>query len=508
MALRLFNTMSRELEPFAPIDPPRVSLYTCGPTVYNFAHIGNFRTFLFQDLLRRWLEATGHEVFHVMNLTDVDDKTIKGAKEAGVPLTQYTARFAKAFFEDRDYLRIRPATEYPRATEFIEPMVRLVDGLLATGVAYRGDDGSVYFSIDRFPAYGRLSRLDRRELKIGASARVSADEYAKEDARDFVLWKAARPDDEAVGAAWDAPFGRGRPGWHLECSAMALELIGERLGQQVLDIHAGGVDLIFPHHEDEIAQSCAYTGRDEFARVWLHGEFMTMAGTKMSKRFGNFLTARDLTENGIDAGAVRLLVFSTHYRQKLDWTDEALAGARAGSRRLGEFRDRLDVETGRAGVGGGVQSEGGEFTEVAERCWEAFAEALDDDLNGPRALAAVFQMANEGNALLDRGVVPSEQAVEVWRKMDSVLDVLPTPTRRLEVGHDAAGLGGAAELPEVPPADPAAAETWAAAWAGRRRAAKAERNWPEADRIRDLLAVHGWQIRDRRDGVAEVVRTA
>ncbi|MDQ2670439.1 MAG: cysteine--tRNA ligase, partial [Gemmatimonadota bacterium] len=352
MALRLYNTMSRELEPFQPLDPPRVSLYTCGPTIYNYAHIGNFRTFLFEDLLRRWLETSGYEVFHVMNLTDVDDRTIKAANEAGLGLQDYTERYAVAFFEDRDYLRIRPASEYPRATEYVAPMVQLVEGLLEKGVAYRGDDGSVYYSIERFPAYGRLSRLDRRELRAGASERVSADEYAKEDARDFVLWKAARPEDEAVGAAWDAPFGRGRPGWHLECSAMALDLIGRRMGADVLDIHAGAVDLIFPHHEDEIAQSCAYTGREEFARVWMHGEFMTMAGTKMSKRFGNFLTARDLKEDGVDAGALRLLMFGTHYRQKLDWTDDALAAARNGSRRLGEFGERLKEGVARSAGGG------------------------------------------------------------------------------------------------------------------------------------------------------------
>ena len=506
MPLQLYNTMTRTVEPFTPIDPPRVSLYTCGPTVYNYAHIGNFRTFLFEDLLRRWLETSGYQVFHVMNLTDVDDKTIRGATEAGVPLQEYTARYVDAFFQDRDYLRIRPASEYPRATDYVEPMVRLVEGLLAAGVAYRGDDGSVYFSIDRFPAYGRLSRLDQRELRAGASARVSADEYAKEDARDFALWKAARPEDEAVGAAWDAPFGRGRPGWHLECSAMALDLVGERLGQQVLDIHAGGVDLVFPHHEDEIAQSCAYTGRDEFARVWMHGEFMTMAGTKMSKRFGNFLTARDLQENGVDAGAVRLLVFSTHYRQKLDWTDEALVGARAGSRRLGEFRDRLAAPGGPPGPRyprGDAEGGGPEFTAAAERSWAAFAEALDDDLNGPRALAAVFQLVSEGNALLDRGVEPTARVREVWSAMDGVLDVLPRVARRLEVGASTVAV---ADLPDTPPPDAAAAEAWAAGWAARRRAAKSEKNWAEADRIRSLLAAHGWQIRDRQDGVAEVVR--
>jgi cysteinyl-tRNA synthetase len=242
MTLRLYNTLSRSIEPFEPVAPPRVTLYSCGPTVWNYAHIGNFRTFLFVDLLRRWLEASGYDVYHIMNLTDVDDRIIREAGAAGTTIGNLVQPFIAAFYEDRDYLRIRPAHEYPRATEFIEAMIRLVEGLLANGTAYRGEDGSVYFSIGRFPAYGRLSRLDTREIKTGASGRVSTDEYDKENARDFVLWKAARPEDEAASAAWDAPLGRGRPGWHLECSAMALELIGRRAGARVLDLHTGGVD--------------------------------------------------------------------------------------------------------------------------------------------------------------------------------------------------------------------------------------------------------------------------
>src|SRR5918994_7274079 len=292
MTLALYNTLSRSIEPFVPLTSGRVSLYTCGPTIYNYAHIGNFRTFLFEDLLRRWLEASEYEVFHIMNLTDVDDRTIAAAREKGVSLRAHVDPFAHAFEEDRDWLRIRPPHAQPRATEYIASMIELIQGLLNRGVAYKADDGSVYFSIARFPASGRLSQLDRRELRTGASERVTADEYAKEDARDFVLWKAVKPEDEAVGAAWDAPFGRGRPGWHIECSAMALELLRRKWGVDVLDIHAGAVDLIFPHHEDEIAQSCAHTGKPEFARFWLHGEFLTFAGTKMSKRFGNILTAR------------------------------------------------------------------------------------------------------------------------------------------------------------------------------------------------------------------------
>ena len=439
MTLSLHNTMSRKVEPFQPLVPGRVTFYACGPTVYNFAHIGNFRTFLFEDLLHRWLTASGLEVFYVMNLTDVDDKTIKGANEAGKPLREHVEQYIEAFHADRGYLRIRDASVYPRATEFIEPMIELVSSLIEKGVAYRSDDGSVYFAIGKFPAYGRLSRLDTRQLLAGASERVSTDEYAKDDARDFVLWKAARPEDEAVGAAWDAPFGRGRPGWHLECSAMALALIGEKFGIDVLDIHAGGVDLIFPHHEDEIAQSCAYTGQQDFARFWLHGEFMTLGGTKMSKRYGNFLTARDLAENDVDAGTVRLLVYNTHYRQPLDWSDEALGHAREGSRRLGEFRDRA-----RASKQG---AESAALVEATEAFRRDFTQALNDDLNSPRALAALFGLARDANRELDAGSAVGDNLLSCITLAEQVLDVFPTGSTRL-TGQSS----GDAELAEVAPA--------------------------------------------------------
>lgn len=494
MTLRFYNTLTRRVDPFTPMMPPRVSLYTCGPTVYNFAHIGNFRTFIFEDVLRRWLEAGGADVFHVMNLTDVDDKTINGALAAGVPLNQHTARFIEAFHADREYLRILPAHAYPRATEYVAPMIALVQSLLDKGVAYRGDDGSVYFAIARFPAYGRLSQLDTRQLKGGASGRTSADEYAKEDARDFVLWKAARAEDEQVGAAWDAPFGRGRPGWHLECSAMALDLIGRELGTDVLDIHAGGVDLIFPHHEDEIAQSCAHTGQPEFARFWMHGEFLTMAGTKMSKRFGNFLTARDLREDGVDAATVRTFFATTHYRAPADFSDTALEAAREGSRRLGEFDTRL-AEGSDEGTAA--------FELAATRLATDFAAAMDDDLNTPRALSALFEAARDGNRLLDAGELPGPSFVAEWRKATGVLQVLPT---RHEARRVTVGAASGADLSEEPPPEAEAALAWATAWAGRRLAAKGARNWAEADRIRDLLGRAGWQVRDGRDGSAEVVR--
>jgi cysteinyl-tRNA synthetase len=503
MSLRLYNTLSRQVEEFAPLQPGRVSIYTCGPTIYNYAHIGNFRTFLFEDLLRRWLEASGYDVFHIMNLTDVDDRTIAAAREKGLSLRQHVDQFATAFEEDRDWLRILPADEQPRATEYIPAMICLIDALMQRGFAYLGDDGSVYFSIAKFPAYGRLSRLDLRELKAGASERVSSDEYAKEDARDFVLWKAARAEDEAVGAAWDAPFGRGRPGWHIECSAMALELLRQHLGVDVLDIHAGGVDLIFPHHEDEIAQSCAYTGKEQFARYWVHGEFLNIRGEKMSKRFGNITTARDLRQDGVDPGAVRLLMFQTHYRQKLDLTDEGLAATQKASSRLGEFQKRLTEATGAA--------DPPRLSQAANRLRSDAGMALNDDLNAPRAVAAVFTFMNEANAALDSGERPGPETVSTWQWIEGVLGVtsrgmvlnVPTGTE--------AGRWNQAETanvyPEAPP-DGSSEEqqkAWALHWALRRRQAKGARDYPEADRIRGLLRSAGWEVRDAKDGSVEVV---
>ncbi len=476
MTLRLYNTMTRQVEAFAPLVPGRVSLYTCGPTIWNYAHIGNFRTFLFEDLLRRWLEASGLTVFHVMNLTDVDDRTIQAAAKAGVTLREHVEPYAQAFFADRDYLRIKPAHAYPRATQFIAPMISLVESLLAKGVAYRGEDGSVYFAIGRFPAYGRLSQLDQRELRSGASGRVSSDEYAKEDARDFVLWKAAQPDDETVQAAWDAPFGRGRPGWHLECSAMALDLLREKWGVDVLDIHCGGVDLIFPHHEDEIAQSCAHTGKPDFARVWMHAEFLNIRGTKMSKRFGNITTARDLKEDGVDAAALRLFFFQAHYRQKIDLNDESIAQAAAGLRRLGDFATRLEGAptraTGAVGEGATAELEG-----AARQLRDQFSAALDDDLNAPRAVAALFDFVTAGNRALDRGAAATVAAREAFTWATGVLDVLPTPK---EADADLA--------------------TWVEERIQARKAARQARDFAKADLIRDELAARGVTLEDGQGG--------
>ncbi len=475
MALSLYNTLTRRVEPFTPLLPPRVTIYTCGPTVWQYAHLGNFRTFLFEDLLRRHLEFLGYDVFHIMNLTDVDDRTIKAAAAAGKRLEEHTAPFVQAFFDDRDYLRIQPAHVYPRATEAIPAMVRLVGQLLDKGVAYKGEDGSVYFAIGKFPTYGRLSRLDRRELKVGA--RVASDEYAKDDPRDFALWKRAEPIDEQVGAAWDAPFGRGRPGWHLECSAMSLDAIS-RFGVATLDIHAGGIDLIFPHHEDEIAQSEAATGQ-AFARFWVHGEFLNVRGTKMSKRFGNFLTARDLREQRVDAAAVRLLFWQTHYRQALDFNDEALEGAKEGVKRLGELRARL-VERAAAD-----SARPGVLAELASELLSEFGIALDDDLGAPRAVAALFEFVRAANRELDRGqggigtgaAAGAGAALAVFDRVMTVLDVLPTAK---------------ALTPEF--------AAWVEGQLAAREKARRAKDFREADRIRAALRAKGVELEDTPAG--------
>src|SRR5881396_1333607 len=338
MTMRLYNTLTRTEEPFAPSLDHTVRMYTCGPTVYARGHIGNFRTFICVDVLRRTLKyLLGYRVKQVMNFTDVDDRTIVGAQQAGMDLRPYTDQYIAAFREDARALGLEEVEENPRATDEtnLRAMAEIVGTLEKQGHAYRSD-GSVYFRISTMPQYGHLARLDHGGMKAGA--RVDSDSYEKEDARDFVLWKATKPGEPA----WDFGTGPGRPGWHLECSAMALRL----LGPPPLDIHAGGIDLVFPHHENEIAQSEAATGKP-FARFWVHGEFLNVRGTKMSKRFGNFLTARDLRDQGVDAAAVRLLFWQTHYRKALDFSGEALAAAGAGVKRLGEFRARLLGERGK-----------------------------------------------------------------------------------------------------------------------------------------------------------------
>jgi cysteinyl-tRNA synthetase len=459
---RLYNTLTRQVDPFAPADGTTVRMYTCGPTVYNPAHLGNFRTFLFEDLMRRVLVLRGWTVRQVMNLTDVDDKIIKRAHEQGKSITEVTEPVIEIFHRDREFLRIQPAESYPRATAFIPEMVALVETLVRRGVAYQADDGSVYFAIAKFPSYGRLSRLDTREVKSGA--RVLQDDYSKENAQDFALWKAAKAEDEAAGAAWDSPWGRGRPGWHLECSAMAMKLLGE-----TLDVHCGGIDLIFPHHEDEIAQSEAATGKP-FSRVWSHGAFLLTEGAKMAKRVGNVFTVSGLREAGISAAAVRHFVFNTHYRKELNLSDQALEASTEAVRRVGDFARRLrDPETL---VSGGTAALGRAADEAVARA----EEALFDDLNGPEALAALFDFIRQANAELDRkgGDRESvERARRAFDRIDGVLDIVP----------------------EVVEAD-AELVQWIEERIGARREARMQRDFAESDRIRDELKGRGVILED------------
>ncbi len=339
MALQFFNTLSRRKEDFVPLDPAGkyVSLYTCGPTVYNFAHIGNFRTYVFEDLLRRYLEYKGFVVQHVMNITDVEDKIIEAVKREKSPLTDLTARYTKTFFEDRDVLNIRPAHQYPRATDHMAEMFRMIEVLLAKGIAYRSEDGSIYYSIEKFPEYGRLAHIHVDELKPGE--RVKHDEYEKETVADFALWKAW---DEADGEVkWDSPWGPGRPGWHLECSAMSIKYLGEQI-----DVHCGGVDNIFPHHQNEIAQSEPCTGK-QFVKYWLHSAHLQVEGRKMSKSLGNFYTLRDLLAKGWTGREIRYALISTHYREHVNFTFDGLQAARSALQRMDEFLLKLDVSPAR-----------------------------------------------------------------------------------------------------------------------------------------------------------------
>jgi cysteinyl-tRNA synthetase len=459
---RLYNTMTRAYEAFAPADGDTVRLYTCGPTVYNPAHFGNFRTFLFEDLLRRTLRLRGWKVEQVMNLTDVDDKIIARATQQGRTIAEVTDPVVRVFHEDRAFLRIEDVEHYPRATAYIPQMIALVERLVAARVAYVADDRSVYFAIAKFAGYGRLSRLDLREVRAGA--RVAQDDYAKENAQDFALWKAAKPEDEACGAAWDSPWGRGRPGWHLECSAMAMALLGE-----TLDLHCGGVDLIFPHHEDEIAQSEAATGKP-FARHWCHGEFLLTEGAKMAKRVGNVQSVADLRAAGVSGAAVRHFVFSTHYRKQLNLSGDALDASTEAVRRVADFAERL------AAAKGGTRG----LEDAADRMEDAVREALFDDLNAPEAMAALFEFIRTANKELDAGgsdAAALRRAREVFALVDGILDIMPEPAE----------------------ADPALT-AWVEEQLAARAAARARRDFPAADEIRAALDARGIVLEDSAGG--------
>ncbi len=435
--MNLYDSLHRELrrfEPGRPGSPGRVTVYGCGPTVYDYAHIGNFRTFIVYDLLHRHLRRRGHEVEFVVNFTDVDDKTIDGAAAAGRSLAEHTGPFIEAFLEDAGTLGFLPVSHHPRATEFIPAMVEFVGRLMDAGHAYRGADGSVYYSVATFDDYGKLSGKGGEE--DSRRSRIDAAGFAKADPRDFALWKAAQPSDREVGAVWDSPWGAGRPGWHLECSVMVTSLLGD-----TVDIHVGGEDLLFPHHENEIAQSEAASGRP-FARFWMHVKHLKVDDRKMSKSLGNFHTVRELVEEGHDPAAIRWVLLSAHYRSELNFTAGGLADGTEAVQRLLDFRRRMTEEVEGPGgpAAGAATTAAGKLAGRARRHLDAFDRAMDEDLNVPRALASVWGLVRDGNAALDAsGGVSAEDreaALAALAEMDGRLGVLNLAAKTRDVDAD------------------------------------------------------------------------
>ena len=458
MALRFFNTYSRELEEFRPLSEKgdAVKMYTCGPTVYSYAHIGNYRAYIFEDLLQRHLELRGYKVHRVMNLTDVDDKTIRGAREAGVALAEFTAPFKRAFFEDIETLRIKRADEFPAATgpQHIAKMIDMIQKLISRELAYQAEDKSVYFRIKNFPAYGHLAHFDLTQLQ--STGRVRNDEYDKEHIGDFALWKAW--DEEDGDVAWDSPWGRGRPGWHIECSAMATELLGDQI-----EIHCGGVDNIFPHHEAEIAQTEGVTGK-RFVRYWLHCAHLLVDGQKMSKSLGNFYTLRDVIAKGYSGREIRYALMRVHYRAPLNFTWEGMEEARQSLARIDDWLERLRDAAGTIA------------NSSTNPPNEDFEKALDDDLNISAALGFLFESIRETNRRLDTGKLTPEEArswLDWWHRIDSVLALSPTET------------GLPAEIAKL---------------AEARVQARLAKDWQKSDELRDELSARGWEARDTKDG--------
>ena len=460
MSLRFFNTLTQQVEEFTPLEGQTVRMYTCGPTVWNYAHIGNLRTFTFVDILRRWLRCRGYRLDHVMNITDVDDRIIKQAIEAGQSIEDYTAAYTKAFLEDTATLRLERPERLPAATAHIPAMARLIAGLRDKGCTYESE-GSIYFRIAAFPAYGKLSHADFSGIRLGT--RVDSDRYEKADARDFALWKAPKPGEPF----WETEVGPGRPGWHIECSAMAMEYLGE-----TLDIHAGGVDLVFPHHENEIAQSEALTGKP-FARFWLHSEHLILESQTMSKTLGNFITLRDVLAEGYSPEALRYLMASVPYRKKLNFTFDSLKAAGTAIERLRNFKLRLETARFPEGASEFLLARAGDAL-------KRFEESMDDDLNTAEALAAVFEFVREANSAMDAGdfhagnVAP---ASDLLARFDAVFDVL-------RPGEKAAGITDA----EVE------------ALIAERAQARARRDFARADAIRRRLFVQDVILEDTKDG--------
>lgn len=460
--LKFFNTLSRELEEFVPLDDNKVRVYICGPTVWNFAHIGNFRTFIFGDLLHRYLLYKGFDVTYVMNLTDVDDRIISESARRGIGIGEMTAPYVVAFDEDMSALNCMAPDVEPRATEHIAEMTDIISKLLERGMAYESE-GSIYFRISAFPDYGKLSKISFEGNIEGGSERIDTDKYEKEDARDFALWKLVS-DENATG--WDAPFGRGRPGWHIECSAMSMKYLGE-----TFDIHAGGVDLQFPHHENEIAQSEGATGRP-FAKYWLHGEFLKIENEKMAKSLGNDFTFRDIRDRGFSPLAIRYLLLSVPYRKQLNFTFEGLNGAASAVERLHQFRRLVTASQVSEDKGTGIEK-------TAANALAEFEAALDDDLNTSQALAAIHNLVREVNSRMSDGALSEEErqdVLEALKKFDSVLGIFGEEQQEI--------------LDEEIEALIAAREE-----------ARLDRDFAKADDIRDRLADVGIILEDTKDGV-------
>lgn len=458
--IQFYNTLTRKKEAFIPIDDKKVRMYTCGPTVYNYAHIGNYRAYMFEDLLRRYLKYKGFQVQQVMNITDVDDKIIRDANAEGMDFQEFTQPYKKAFFEDLETLRIQPAEEYPEATGHIKDMVHLVEKLLDKGYAYRAKDGSVYYSVDSFEEYGSLANLNPDEMQH--VERVQDDEYDKEGIRDFALWKSWKPDDGDI--YWETSLGKGRPGWHIECSAMSTRYLGNHF-----DIHTGGVDNIFPHHENEIAQSKAATG-EEFVNYWLHCEHLIVEGQKMSKSLGNFFNLRDVLDRDYSAEAIRYVLLSTHYRQKLNFTWDKLDEADAAIERLRSAARRLKQ----------VSKEGDlSVTEMVKESAENFEAALDDDLNIAGAIGHLFSLVKEANTLLDSGEMTQTAAGRILDQLehfDTILDVLIPAEESADIPMDILRM------------------------VEERQDARKEKDYEKADALRDTIEQRGYEVEDTPQG--------
>ena len=460
--LKFYNSLSHLPEDYKSIEEGKTGLYTCGPTVYNFAHIGNFRCYMFEDLLKRTLLYFGYKVKHVMNLTDVDDKTIKGSQNAGIPLDDFTKKYKQAFFDDIKTLRIIPADVYPEATRHIPEMIEIIKALFDKGIAYQAEDKSVYFSIAKWPKYGQLVHIDHSQMRSGV--RVKMDEYAKESVADFALWKAYDENDGDV--AWDSPWGKGRPGWHLECSAMSSKYLGK-----TFDIHCGGIDNMFPHHEDEIAQSEAANGC-KFVNYWLHCAHLMVEGQKMSKSLGNFFTLRDILDKGYTGREIRWVLIGAHYRQSLNFSMKALDDARTALQRIDTTLQRLKEAAAKPDKG--ID----EAKAALDKAEKQFANGLADDLNISEALAAVFDLLRELNKLMDNdalGGKAAQLALDTFAKMDTVLAVF-TPDSGDSIPQEIIDL------------------------ANERQAARKAKNFARADEIRGILDAKGWIVEDTPNG--------